>query len=381
MKEIIDLDKKREIHSKIYDQVTEIHNMETGEITHKMRSFMTKSKTKDQFVQLFLENLMFLNENLSNPAIRVLLGIIKRMNFQNIFEYSSSFVTYFENKNILKKTSVYKGLKELEDKGVITKIQDADLKKELDIVGDKFYIINPNIVGRGSFRDLQKLRQTIIRTFDFEKLEFTQEYGMETFYDGYRDLQENPENYKIEEIKQEKNKNLEKIDVILSEKNETVDEDLERDKEICKSLKQVEVEKNKQLKLNSDEISENEIYKRLKEEELYKNNNSKAQPQMFFVDSLDDQEYIDKISKGEIKPPKFEELPENMKQGINLLKRKYGDNSEPIIKFDPIVDPELRLYEEKNRQLELETKLQQEKNRQLELENRQLELKLKLKEN
>lgn len=222
MAEIKDLEKNKDTHSKIYNHTTEILDMVTGEVARKQRAFIKKEKTKDSFIKLFVENLFFVSEELSNNALRILIVIIKDINYQNIFKYNKELLNYFTSKKILSKASFYRGFKELIEKKILIKIDDEKIQNELEIYTSDAYFINPNIIGRGSFRELQKLRQTITKTFDFEKLEFTQEYGIETFYDGYKDLQKNPENYQIEGIKQEKKENLDEIDVIFSKKDQEI---------------------------------------------------------------------------------------------------------------------------------------------------------------
>ncbi|MFS2056409.1 hypothetical protein ACEN8K_47400, partial [Variovorax sp. CT11-76] len=68
---------------------------------------------------------------------------------------------------------VSKAINSLIKKNVFIKIDEknfneiyskADIKM---IFTNKEYIINPQIVGKGSFRDLKKMRQTVITDYDF----------------------------------------------------------------------------------------------------------------------------------------------------------------------------------------------------------------------
>ncbi|EAH7598130.1 hypothetical protein EOE16_08940, partial [Campylobacter upsaliensis] len=102
----------------MYNKVQERVDSITGEVTTVISSFLQKEKTKDDFIKLFVENITYLTDNLSNPALRVILMMIKNLNYQNIFHYNSDFVSYFTNKKILGKSSVYRAIKELEDKNV-----------------------------------------------------------------------------------------------------------------------------------------------------------------------------------------------------------------------------------------------------------------------
>lgn len=169
---------------KLYSSVQEKIDATTGEVTTVISSFLQREKTKDDFIKLFVENISFLTDNLSNPALRVVLMMVKNLNYQNVFNYNSDFVHYFESKKILGKSSVYRAIKELEDKQVIFKVTEEQ-RKEYDIIGSNSYIMNPQIIGKGSFKDLKKLRQTVVKTFDFDNLEFKQEISVESEYEGF----------------------------------------------------------------------------------------------------------------------------------------------------------------------------------------------------
>ncbi|EDO9814741.1 hypothetical protein GKA10_08240 [Campylobacter jejuni] len=220
MKEIVDLENKpvTRLYSKVEEKVDNI----TGEVTTIVSSFLQKEKTKDDFIKLFVENINYLTDNLSNSALRVVLMMFKNLNYQNIFHYNSDFVSYFTNKKILGKSSVYRAIKELEDKNVIFKIT-KEQQEEYDIISPNSYIMNPQIIGKGSFKDLKKLRQTTIKEFDFEKLEMIQKVEVESEYEGLEEVKENPENYYIEDIKQIAYPNTIENQIIISKKEAEAD--------------------------------------------------------------------------------------------------------------------------------------------------------------
>ncbi|HAA1513244.1 hypothetical protein A0M76_07135 [Campylobacter coli] len=244
MKEIVDLENKpvTRLYSKVEEKVDNI----TGEVTTIVSSFLQKEKTKDDFIKLFVENINYLTDNLSNSALRVVLMMFKNLNYQNIFHYNSDFVSYFTNKKILGKSSVYRAIKELEDKNVIFKIT-KEQQEEYDIISPNSYIMNPQIIGKGSFKDLKKLRQTTIKEFDFEKLEMIQKVEVESEYEGLDEVKENPENYYIEDIKQIAYPNTIENQIIISKKEAEADnqtliandtqpalfDDEENNKEMC----------------------------------------------------------------------------------------------------------------------------------------------------
>ncbi|MFK0305972.1 hypothetical protein [Campylobacter coli] len=220
MKEIVDLENKpvTRLYSKVEEKVDNI----TGEVTTIVSSFLQKEKTKDDFIKLFVENINYLTDNLSNSALRVVLMMFKNLNYQNIFHYNSDFVSYFTNKKILGKSSVYRAIKELEDKNVIFKIT-KEQQEEYDIISPNSYIMNPQIIGKGFFKDLKKLRQTTIKEFDFEKLEMIQKVEVESEYEGLDEVKENPENYYIEDIKQIAYPNTIENQIIISKKEAEAD--------------------------------------------------------------------------------------------------------------------------------------------------------------
>ncbi|EHR2891730.1 hypothetical protein PT508_08415 [Campylobacter coli] len=215
MKEIVDLENKpvTRLYSKVEEKVDNI----TGEVTTIVSSFLQKEKTKDDFIKLFVENINYLTDNLSNSALRVVLMMFKNLNYQNIFHYNSDFVSYFTNKKILGKSSVYRAIKELEDKNVIFKIT-KEQQEEYDIISPNSYIMNPQIIGKGSFKDLKKLRQTTIKEFDFEKLEMIQKVEVESEYEGLDEVK-----YYIEDIKQIAYPNTIENQIIISKKEAEAD--------------------------------------------------------------------------------------------------------------------------------------------------------------
>lgn len=225
--EIVNLSDVEKTSQKLYNKVEEKIDNITGEITTTVNSFLQKVNTKDDFIKLFTENISFLVSDLSGSALKVLLLIIRNINYQNIFQYNSEFVNYFESKKILGKSSVYNAMNELEKKNVILKIT-KEQREEFGVLGAKSFIINPNIIGKGSFRDLKELRQTVTKTFNFDKLEIKQETQIEAKYKGMDEILNNPENYNIIEASQihNKDRNLIHNMIVVEEKQEKVNNQL-----------------------------------------------------------------------------------------------------------------------------------------------------------
>ncbi|MGG7074532.1 hypothetical protein U5B43_09855 [Campylobacter sp. 9BO] len=217
---IIDLEKERTNSTRLYNRTQEIVDGQTGEIKTIVTSFLQKEQTKDAFIKVFVENLDFLVENLSNNARTVFLVMIKNVNYKNIFKYDSDFVKYFEEKKILAKSSVYRALKELEDKQAVFKIDESD-KDKFDIIGKNSYILNPQIVGKGSIKDLKQLRQTTVKTFNFETLEMKKEILTDATYDGFEKVLEAPDSFQIDSVKEiEHSKNKSETEIVISKKQD-----------------------------------------------------------------------------------------------------------------------------------------------------------------
>ncbi|XTO84312.1 hypothetical protein RZU89_10270 (plasmid) [Campylobacter coli] len=51
----------------------------------------------------------------------------------------------------------------MQEKKIVLKLDTDDLKKAYDVFAKNAFLINPNVIGKGSFRDLRNLRQTIVQ--------------------------------------------------------------------------------------------------------------------------------------------------------------------------------------------------------------------------
>ena len=219
-REIIDLEKSRSTSARLYNRTQEIVDSQTGEVKTIVTSFLQKEQSKDAFIKVFVENLDFLVENLSNNARTVFLVMIKNVNYKNIFKYDSDFVKYFEERKILAKSSVYRALKELEDKQAIFKISEND-KAKFDIIGKNSFMLNPQIVGKGSIKDLKQLRQTTVKTFNFETLEMTKEILTDAAYDGFDKVLAAPDDFQIDSVKQiQHSANKSETEIVISKKHD-----------------------------------------------------------------------------------------------------------------------------------------------------------------
>lgn len=128
------------------------------------------------------------------------------------------------------------------------------------IFTNKEYIINPQIVGKGSFRDLKKMRQTVITDYDFDTLEMKSQVIQEAKYDGFDGIINSPEKFQVKEIRQEVDKSGKflKNELVISElenSNQTIDKNIKTEKNNVskKGLKEIDLAileaENEKLKL------------------------------------------------------------------------------------------------------------------------------------
>lgn len=229
MAEIIDLEEKRVDTKKLYKHTQEVIDQSTGEIVQRINSFVKKEKSKDNFIKLFVDNIAYLVENCSANARTVFWVMLRGVNYDNVFIYNSGFIEYFTKNKILGKTSVYTAMKELEEKRVIFRLT-SDMLTKFDVAWGttkNCFLINPQIIGKGTFNELEELRHTSIKTFNFNTLEMKQEFVTETKYEGFNDIAKNSNQYKIDEVKQIKHsENTQETQFVIAEKDKPIETEI-----------------------------------------------------------------------------------------------------------------------------------------------------------
>ena len=156
----------------LYTKETNVVNPETGEYVPIKSTQVVKEHTRTSFIQLYTQNIDFLiSKDLTDMERRALLYSFNEMNYYNIIRIDSGLRKRLEVASKLSQGSVSKAIKGLIDKGVFLKI-NIDQAKEFNIEAftSKEYVINANLVGRGSFKEMKNMRQTVVTNFDFETL-------------------------------------------------------------------------------------------------------------------------------------------------------------------------------------------------------------------
>lgn len=253
----------------------------TGEVLKENEIYVTKAKNRDDFIKFFVDNLSFIGSDLLNAERQVLFILLTKIDYKNIIYINSDLRRDIEALLKVSKSTVSVAINGLKKKGVVLSLSDS-LKKELGTFSDNAFIINPNIAGRGSFNELQKLRQDISIEYDFEKLEVKQKYNIKSKYDGFDEISNNMENHEIKEIRQTQDKKSTEVCIVEKDQNNIIDVNdvIEQPVNISKS-QNIKTDKEIELEL----VREQNEAKRLDIENLKaKNENLKLQIQLKALD-------------------------------------------------------------------------------------------------
>lgn len=249
----------------VYTKEKNFLDSKTGEILTQETTFVKKETKKDYFIKMFVENIIFWIR-LDNKEKNILLCAILNMNWFNIFRIDPIFRKMAVKHCEINRNLVSKAINSLIKKNVFIKIDEkkfneiyskADIKM---IFTNKEYIINPQIVGKGSFRDLKKMRQPVITDYDFDTLEIKSQVIQEAKYDGFDEIINSPEKFQVKEARQEIDKSGKflKNELVISEledNNQTIDKNIKTEKNNIseKGLKELDLAileaENEKLKL------------------------------------------------------------------------------------------------------------------------------------
>lgn len=269
IKNLDDDAKKQQI---IYKKEHTLTDFETGEVKNTEEIVVKKEKTKEDFLKLFVSNIHYLVSLDSNEKTLFFI-ILGNMNYQNIISFDKSFRKAIIDSKLMKRTSLYKSFESLKSKKVLLLAKKEMLQGVgMFIPSEEVYIVNPNLVGKGSFRDLKRLRHTIVTDYNFEKLEITQQISKDEQYDGFDYVANNLDKHEIKEISQNKNT----LEVVVAEKNSEsapfIDESVKSQSDIPLIAAPVNLgsSSNVELELLKEQNRAKELEIRLKELEVKK---------------------------------------------------------------------------------------------------------------
>lgn len=193
----------------------------TGEIKQKDNMIVTQMKKKDDFLKLFVLNLEFIATELEGSEKTVLFLLISSMNFKNIVNIHTDLKSEIAYKSKLHRNTISKAINSLEAKNIIFKLDTDELREKYDVYSKNSYLVNPDLIGKGSFRDLKNLRQTVVTDFDFETLEMKKQIIRETKYDDYDQISQNKNDYEIKAVAHKTNleENIRDTNILIGRKD------------------------------------------------------------------------------------------------------------------------------------------------------------------
>ncbi|WP_162165543.1 hypothetical protein [Campylobacter fetus] len=196
-------------------------DMNTGEIVSKENVSIKRFVKQDDFIQFFVENIAFVNTQLDSSEKSVLFAVIAKMDYGNIITINASTRKTLIGRTGLSKATISRGINGLIDKKVLLFLNTKELKEKYQIYDDSSYLVNPNIVGKGSFRELKRLRQMVVTDFNFDKMEAKQEVIRETAYEDFEAIQQNKDDYQVKSLKHKisEDKKIQDVDIVIEKKD------------------------------------------------------------------------------------------------------------------------------------------------------------------
>lgn len=223
----------------LFEHQTDIVDKESGEVVSKKNLVIKKAPTQDEFLKLFAENIVFLGRELDGTELKIFVFLLTKIDYSNVVTINPAFKKYISRESKIHYTTIHEKLKSLENKEVILSMEGADpeVLRSYKIYEPKYsYIINPELIGKGSFRDIIKMRQSVITDFDFEKMEVSKRIIREHQYDGLEKVLQEKEKYVVSNVEQEVRDRAENTCITLRERDENNIIDATAEEEHLKAL-------------------------------------------------------------------------------------------------------------------------------------------------
>ena len=225
---------------------------QTGEVVYKEALKVTKEKNKEKFIKIFIDNLDYIIEALKTIEKSIFFVLMHQMNYHNVVILNSTTRKTTQKALNLSQSAVSKGINALIDKKVLIKIEETKAKEfNVPYFTDKEYLVNPQLIGSGSFKDLSRIRHIVTTTYDFNKLETTKEIEASYVYSEFDEVSKDLENHEVKQITRqissdEKNTSTE---ILLGEKNSNDVIDIETSAAIANSEKSDLEQQNENLEI------------------------------------------------------------------------------------------------------------------------------------
>lgn len=200
-KKIKDLNAGNKEGSILLKKERETINHQTGELISKEDLKISKEKNREKFIKVFIDNLDYIIEALKPIEKSIFFVLMHQMNYHNITSLNSTIRKTIQISLGLSQSAVSKGINALIEKKVLLKVEKENAEKfHISFWTDKEYLINPQLIGSGSFKELSKIRRVITTTFDFDTFEATKEIDSAYVYSDFEEVGQNLENYEIRQI-------------------------------------------------------------------------------------------------------------------------------------------------------------------------------------
>ena len=201
VKKIKDLNAGNKEGSILLKKERETINHQTGELISKEDLKISKEKNREKFIKVFIDNLDYIIEALKPIEKSIFFVLMYQMNYHNIISLNSTIRKTIQISLGLSQSAVSKGINALIEKKVLLKVEKENAEKfHISFWTDKEYLINPQLIGSGSFKELSKIRRVITTTFDFDTFEATKEIDSAYVYSDFEEVGQNLENYEIKQI-------------------------------------------------------------------------------------------------------------------------------------------------------------------------------------
>jgi biotin operon repressor len=137
--------KKEKLH--VREELT-ISEENTGEVIKTARTEIAMFESEPAYVKLYLNDLCRMN-GLNNSQQKILNALVKNMGYNNVLPSYKPVKEMIAESLGMPYNTLNEGIKELHKKGIIIRKARG------------FYIMDPNLFGRGSWNDVKKIRMVI----------------------------------------------------------------------------------------------------------------------------------------------------------------------------------------------------------------------------
>lgn len=209
------------------DKLKPVSNVNDKLSIERVKSRFTIKKKFDnqpQFIQFYVENLDFVMSNFNQTEMKVLGKCIKEMGINNIIRLSAEFRKGLEMSCKISKPTVIRSLNALINKKVLIELEPSKMSQEdlnfydIDKNDKKLFLISPDIFGKASLRDMVRMREKVVKEFDFEQMEFVKRVDNEREYVGFDDIIKNPHKHTIKNITSSNNlSGGQNVEILLEE--------------------------------------------------------------------------------------------------------------------------------------------------------------------